>query len=149
MYGEVTMERTSRYSDIVNNMNDYFYHILGCGAIGSSAAIQLARMGAENFALYDGDKVEQPNIGVSQYNIKDVGKNKVDCLYHHIINITEKRQNIDKYFGIFHESFVIDSFLGRSVNDESIDISIFWNVINRLLYQFFNCCRSSYRCCTR
>ena len=62
-----------RYSDIVNNMNDYFYHILGCGAIGSSAAIQLARMGAENFALYDGDIVEQPNVGVSQYNIHDIG----------------------------------------------------------------------------
>ena len=95
------MERNSRFSDIVNNMNDYSYHILGCGAIGSSAAIQLARMGAENFALYDGDIVEQPNVGVSQYNMKDAGKTKVECLYHHIINITEKRQNIDKYFGIF------------------------------------------------
>ena len=95
------MERNSRFADIVSNMNDYSYHILGCGAIGSSAAIQLARMGAENFALYDGDIVEQPNVGVSQYNMKDVGKTKVECLYHHIINITEKRQNIDKYFGIF------------------------------------------------
>ena len=95
------MDRTSRYSDIVSNMNDYFYHILGCGAIGSSAAIQLARMGAEQFALYDGDTVEQPNIGVSQYNIKDVGKTKVECLYHHIINITGNKKTVDKYFGNF------------------------------------------------
>ena len=95
------MDRTSRHSDIVNNMNDYFYHILGCGAIGSSAAIQLARMGAENFALYDGDTVEQPNIGVSQYNIQDVGKSKVECLYHHIINITGSKKTVDKYFGLF------------------------------------------------
>ena len=71
------MDRTSRYSDIVSNMNDYFYHILGCGAIGSSAAIQLARMGAEQFALYDADRVEQPNIGVSQYDIHDIGKIKL------------------------------------------------------------------------
>lgn len=95
------MERNSRFSDIVNNMNDYSYHILGCGAIGSSAAIQLARMGAENFALYDGDVVEQPNVGVSQYNMTDVGKRKVDCLYHHIINITGSKKTIDKYFGNF------------------------------------------------
>ena len=97
------MERIDRHSDIVSNMNDYCYHILGCGAIGSSAAIQLARMGAENFALYDGDTVEQPNIGVSQYNIKDVGKTKVECLYHHIINITGNSKTIDKYFGKFPE----------------------------------------------
>ena len=95
------MDRTSRHSDIVNNMNDYSYHIFGCGAIGSSAAIQLARMGAEQFSLYDGDIVEQPNIGVSQYNITDVGDRKVDCLSHHIINITGIKETVDKYFGIF------------------------------------------------
>tara|TARA_R110002020_G_scaffold188842_7_gene387598 strand:- start:2387 stop:3049 length:663 start_codon:yes stop_codon:yes gene_type:complete len=95
------MDRSSRYIDIVSNMNDYYFHILGCGAIGSSAAIQLARMGAENFALYDGDIVEHPNIGVSQYNIKDVGKNKVDCLSHHIINITESKKTVDKFHGLF------------------------------------------------
>ena len=97
------MERSSRYIDIVSNMNDYSYHILGCGAIGSSAAIQLARMGAENFALYDGDIVEQPNVGVSQYNIKDIGKNKVDCLSHHIINITGNKKTIDIFHGKFPE----------------------------------------------
>ena len=95
------MDRTSRYSDIVSNMNDYYYHILGCGAIGSSAAIQLARMGAENFSLYDGDTVEEANIGVSQYNIKDIGKDKVDSLYHHIVNITGNKETVDIYFGNF------------------------------------------------
>jgi len=95
------MDRTSRYSDIVSNMNDYFYHILGCGAIGSSAAIQLARMGAENFALYDGDKVEQVNIGVSQYNISDIGKFKVNALYNQIINITGNTSAVDRYIGMF------------------------------------------------
>ena len=38
---------TMRFEDIVNNMNEYTFHMLGCGAIGSSAAIQLARSGAE------------------------------------------------------------------------------------------------------
>ena len=81
------MSITARHEGLFEGTADYTYHILGCGAIGSSAALQLARMGAENFALYDGDIVEQPNVGVSQYNMKDVGKTKVECLYHHIINI--------------------------------------------------------------
>ena len=48
---------TTRFRDIVSNMNEYTYHILGCGAIGSSVATQLARMGGENFVLYDMDTV--------------------------------------------------------------------------------------------
>ena len=76
-----------RSEGIVNNMNDYFYQILGCGAIGSSAAIQLCRMGAEGFALYDFDKVETANIGVSQYTQEDIGKYKVDALKDHLKSI--------------------------------------------------------------
>ena len=74
------MNRTSRFSDIFNNFDDYHFHMLGCGAIGSSAATQLARSGAEKFSLYDFDKVSEANIGVSQYNTPDVGKYKVDIL---------------------------------------------------------------------
>ena len=98
------MERNSRSVDIVSNMQDYSYHILGCGAIGSSAAIQLARMGAENFALYDGDHVEAANIGVSQYNMDDIGKNKVDCLYKHIVSITGNKNNVNRFHGFFPEN---------------------------------------------
>jgi len=78
---------TSRFSDIVSGLDKYTFHILGCGAIGSSAALQLARTGAENFCLYDFDKVETENIGVSQYYDNDVNKYKVDALKSHILNI--------------------------------------------------------------
>ena len=57
-----------RYVGIVDNMDQYTFHILGCGAIGSSAAQQLIRMHGTNFILYDKDKVEDVNIGVSQYD---------------------------------------------------------------------------------
>ena len=74
------MSRISRFSDIINNFDRFHFHILGCGAIGSSAATQLARSGAESFTLYDYDKVSNANVGVSQYNIPDIGKHKVDVL---------------------------------------------------------------------
>ena len=79
-----------RYKGIITNMSDYTYHILGCGAIGSSAATQLARMGADKFALYDMDTVEDVNIGVSHYVNDDIGKTKVDALKEHILKINNK-----------------------------------------------------------
>ena len=83
------MDINIRSAGLVDNLNQFNFHILGCGAIGSSAALQLARMGAENFALYDMDKVETANIGVSQYTIYDVGHLKVDMLKGHIKNIND------------------------------------------------------------
>ena len=77
-----------RYRDIVDNMHEHTFHILGCGAIGSSTATQLARMGAENFYLYDMDSVESHNVGVSQYVNDDIGKFKVEALRNHIRDIS-------------------------------------------------------------
>ena len=54
-----------RSEGLVNNLHEYNFHILGCGAIGSSAANQLVRAGATNFLLYDMDVVATENIGVS------------------------------------------------------------------------------------
>ena len=63
------------------------FHIVGCGAIGSSVAMQLVRLGADNFYTYDFDKVEVPNIGVSQYVEQDIGKPKVQALINHMKSI--------------------------------------------------------------
>ena len=47
------MSITTRFSEIIGNkIEDYAFHILGCGSIGSSVATQLARMGAEMFQMY-------------------------------------------------------------------------------------------------
>mgnify|MGYP003316223494 CR=1 FL=1 len=80
--GLVTMAGivNQRSVGLVDSLNQHVYHILGCGAIGSAAATQLCRMGAENFVLYDLDKVETPNIGVSQYGHSHLGQNKTSAL---------------------------------------------------------------------
>jgi len=82
----------ARYSGIVHNTHQFVFHILGCGAIGSSAAVQICRMGGDNFYLYDYDQVESVNIGVSQFNHSDIGKNKVDALKEHLLNINPNVQ---------------------------------------------------------
>jgi len=69
-----------RSAGLIDSLNQHVFHILGCGAIGSSAANQLCRMGAENFVLYDMDKVETANIGVSQYGHSHIGQHKTSAL---------------------------------------------------------------------
>ena len=83
------LELSSRYTGLMNNFHEYSFHVLGCGAIGSSAAIQLARSGATKFFLYDMDKVETVNIGVSQYDSRHVGCKKVDALEEIITQINQ------------------------------------------------------------
>ena len=101
------MSITARYEGLFNGLEEYTFHILGCGAIGSSAAIQLARMGAERFHLYDRDKVEDVNIGVSQYTINDIDGQKVDALKGHLLNIS-RELIIDAHSGDFETFFYED-----------------------------------------
>jgi len=77
---------------LVDNLNEFNYHILGCGAIGSAAATQLVRMGAENFCLYDNDVVDTGNVGVSQYTLYDVGHAKVDMLKSKILDVNDSAE---------------------------------------------------------
>ena len=69
-----------RSSGLIDSLHNHVIHILGCGAIGSSAATQLCRMGAEKFVLYDLDMVETANIGVSQYGHSFIGQYKTTAL---------------------------------------------------------------------
>lgn len=54
--------------------------IVGCGGIGSFAALALAKMGCRNLALYDDDLVEDHNVPNQIYRPEDVGKAKVEAL---------------------------------------------------------------------
>ena len=95
----------TRSQDIAN-LRDVEFHIVGCGAIGSSVAMQLVRLGADNFHLYDFDKVEIPNIGVSQYNEQDVGLPKVGALINHMkrVNVMIKVEGIIDRFTTYEGS---------------------------------------------
>ena len=81
---------TMRSEGLVSNLHEYTFHILGCGAIGSSAATQLARAGAEKFLLYDMDNVATENIGVSQYSGEHIEMKKVEALNEILLGINYK-----------------------------------------------------------
>lgn len=55
-------------------------HIIGCGAVGSTLAEQMARLGIPKLHLYDFDNVSEHNITNQMYLFKHIGKPKLDCL---------------------------------------------------------------------
>jgi len=114
-----------RSLEIVNNFNNKTFHILGCGAIGSSAATQITRMGGAQFVLYDMDVVEVQNVGVSHYILKDIGKKKVNALELHIKSI-----NSDSFIVKYHGEFIK---FPKQLDEDDIVILGFDNMRTRLL----------------
>lgn len=55
-------------------------HIIGCGAIGSTLAENLARCGIGELNIWDFDIVESANVSNQMYRDRDIGKKKVDAL---------------------------------------------------------------------
>lgn len=55
-------------------------HIIGCGAIGSTVAEMLTRLGFSKLHLYDFDKVSDHNITNQMFRMKDIGRPKLEAL---------------------------------------------------------------------
>ena len=55
-------------------------HIVGCGGIGSFAALALAKLGCSHLHLYDDDGVEEHNVPNQLFRLADVGRPKVEAL---------------------------------------------------------------------
>ena len=70
-------------------------HIIGCGAIGSTVAENLARFGLTKITLYDFDKVEPHNIANQMFTQEDIGKMKVDAVAEYLLKINpEMKENL-------------------------------------------------------
>lgn len=55
-------------------------HIIGCGAVGSTIAEQLARLGIKKLHLYDFDNVTEHNITNQMFYLAHVGLTKLKAL---------------------------------------------------------------------
>ena len=55
-------------------------HIIGCGAIGSTIAEMLTRLGFRSLHLYDFDTVSDHNITNQMFRMKDIGRPKLEAL---------------------------------------------------------------------
>lgn len=62
-------------------------HIIGCGAIGSHIAEQLARLDIKNIHLWDFDTVSAHNIANQYYRNSDINTPKVEALQKELLEI--------------------------------------------------------------
>ena len=62
-------------------------HIIGCGAIGSTLAIQLTRCGLTDITLWDFDIVQPHNLANQQFRYADIGEAKVASLHQIMLEI--------------------------------------------------------------
>ncbi len=61
-------------------LRDKTVTLIGCGSLGSTMAISLARAGVGNFRLFDPDKLSPVNIARHQAGLKDLGRSKVSVV---------------------------------------------------------------------
>lgn len=62
--------------------------IIGAGAIGSWAALSLAKMGVTNITVYDHDVVGIENVSCQLYGSRHIGQPKVEALKEIILGLT-------------------------------------------------------------
>jgi hypothetical protein len=71
-------------------LRDLSVAVVGTGGVGSSVAVQLARMGVKRLVLLDRDQVDESNLsriyGSTRY---DIGKPKVDVVKRHITSFSK------------------------------------------------------------
>lgn len=81
-------EHLTRQSDLITGDLTKKINIIGCGAIGSFTALQLAKMGCTNIEVWDFDVVSVENMNSQFYRFKDIGHAKVTALYNLVKEFT-------------------------------------------------------------
>lgn len=69
------------------NKNTNTIHIIGVGATGSNLAHSLARLGFDNFVIYDFDTITAHNITNQYYNANQIGNSKTESIKENLLKI--------------------------------------------------------------
>lgn len=94
-------------------------HIIGCGAIGSTLAFMLAKLGLTNIVLYDEDMVEGKNVANQMYRSIDIGKPKTEALRDLLVEINPEIESNIELKG-FYTDQQLDGYVFMAA--DSIDV---------------------------
>lgn len=74
--------RDARQRDLVppERLTETSITVIGCGAVGRQAALQLAALGAPHLQLVDFDTVEVANLAPQGFLASDLGRPKIDAV---------------------------------------------------------------------
>jgi len=79
---------TVKHHIVLNPNHVQRVNIIGCGALGSKVALEVAKLGVKEIHLYDFDTVSSENIANQGFSHLDVGKLKVQALGDFINHMT-------------------------------------------------------------
>jgi molybdopterin/thiamine biosynthesis adenylyltransferase len=107
--------------------------ILGCGAVGSWTAVQLAHSGFQDFTLIDGDFVDVSNLNRSIFLREDVGAPKVQALASAIRRISQSIR-VRKVHDVVRDAEGVNTLLTKAAPDivvncadePSVDLTSSW-----------------------
>lgn len=85
-------------------------HIIGCGAVGSTLAYNLAKLGLTNIVLYDEDIVEGKNVANQMFRNIDIGKPKTEALKQMLVEINPELEETIKING-FYKDELLDGYV--------------------------------------
>ena len=71
-------------------------NMIGCGGIGSSTILELARLGITDFEIWDPDKVEWHNLTTQKFRFKDIGRFKVEAIVDILSEFTTAQTTVHK-----------------------------------------------------
>lgn len=82
MHATTIEGRDSRQRDLVpsDRLAETNITVVGCGAVGRQAALQLAALGAPHLQLIDFDTVEVENLAPQGFLASDLGRPKIDAV---------------------------------------------------------------------
>ena len=63
--------------------------VIGCGTVGSNAAVELARLGIGGFELWDDDSVESHNLPSQRFVKGDLGRLKTDATRDRVLEVSD------------------------------------------------------------
>lgn len=78
-YGKEVVSRNSGLVDL-EALGRKMITVVGLGAVGSVAAVALAKAGAKKFRLFDHERVEPANVARHACDLRDVGRKKVEAV---------------------------------------------------------------------
>jgi molybdopterin/thiamine biosynthesis adenylyltransferase len=78
---------TRKHHEFFNPTKAPTVHIVGCGAIGSTIATQVTRLGVDEIHLWDFDSVESKNIANQSFYYNDINKKKTQAVKEQLNNI--------------------------------------------------------------
>lgn len=101
-------------------LQDKAVSIIGCGSLGSTMAVSLARAGIGKFSLFDTDRLSPVNIARHQAGLKDLGRSKANVMRDiiHGINPTIRVEAFN--FDIVNSAEGFEKFIKSSENSDII-----------------------------